>query len=329
MAVKKAGSEKIDVRLALPSGLDTPDWLPADQLGKATQHLRENPLAYAAGAGVLVLCILGGVLFRDMAKSKARTEMAAYGRALDAEEPAERVKLLGEVAAEGGALEVQALYRQGEAAIAAQDYATAGRVMGTIREKYPQSPLAVRADIAQAFLAENAGEYQKALDGYREVVAKWPNDFFSRIQYLSIGRVEEKLGQLAEAKAAYDEQVAKFADSAAAAQATQALDKLKASNPELFPVEAPAETAPAETAEAPAPAAESTPEAAPEAAPAPEATPEATPEAAQETAPESTPELKSEVTPTALPDATEQAVSEPAQAAEMPVESEAAPPAAP
>lgn len=328
MAVKKAGSEKIDVRLALPSGLDTPDWLPADQVGKAAQHLRENPLAYAVGAGVLVLCILGGVLFRDMAKNKARAELAAYGRALDAESPAERAKLLGEVAAEGGKLEVQALYRQGEAAIAAQDYATAGRVMGTIRDQYPQSPLAVRAAIAQAFLAENAGEYQKALDGYREVVAKWPNDFFSRIQYLNIGRVEEKLGQLAEAKAAYDEQVAKFADSAAAAQATQALDKLKASNPELFPVEAPAEAAP----EA---AAEPAPEAATEPAPAPETSTEAepaaapAPEAANVATPESSPEITSEATPAALPDAPSETAAEPAQAAEMPVETEAAPPAAP
>ena len=102
-------------------------------------------------------------------------------------------------------------------------------------------------------IAENAAQYDKAIASYKEIIEKWPTSFAKRRQQLNIARCQEAAGNLKDAVPAYKAQADEFPGSSFEKDAKTALDRLRASNPDLFPKEEPApETTPALEAAPPA-----------------------------------------------------------------------------
>jgi len=204
---------------------------------RVVEHARENPMLYAAAAIFIVFCILAGIFFR-LEQTAAETEVAtAYAEALDTEDPALRAAALEKVAEEESRWSAEALYMAGEAALQAMDYEKARACFEQVRDTHGDSEYVPAALDGLAFIAENGGDLEGALAGYRQIRKDFPASFIAQRQPLNVGRVLEKQEQWAEAKAAYEEQVAVFPDSIAAARAEQALEKLKAKQPDLFPEE--------------------------------------------------------------------------------------------
>jgi len=204
-------------------------------------YVQENPRTIVAGVLFLLACILAGALFSLYNTAKDRQVMTGYAAALVEEDAATRAEELKEVAAGDSRWSVEALYLAGEASIEAKAYEDARDAFAGVLSKGPKSAFAAPAAEGLAFLDENAGKLDEALAGYQNVFATYSDTFIGRRQPTNIARVQEALGQLPEAVASYELQVERFPDSALAGAAEQALARLKASNPDLFPEEAPLE----------------------------------------------------------------------------------------
>ncbi len=200
-------------------------------------HARENPLLYTAAGIFIVFCILAGIFFRLEKMHADVNETTAYVEALDTENAALRVAALEKVAADNSRWSAEALYMAGEAAIEAMDYDKAKACFEKVCDQYADSDYVPNALDGLAFLAENAGDLEAALAGYRKVYTEFPTSFIAQREPLNIGRVLEKQEKWAEAKASYEEQGEVFPDSRAAARAEQALTKLRRNHPDLFPDE--------------------------------------------------------------------------------------------
>ena len=102
--------------------------------------------------------------------------------------------------------------------------------------------------------------FENAAKLYQDIRDRWPTSFAARRQLFNIGRMNEKLGKLDEAITAYREQTTAFAESTVASEAQQALDRLKAAHPELFPEPTPAPETIEEDVTSAAPVAPAAPE---------------------------------------------------------------------
>ena len=224
---------------------------------KLLDQIKEKPLLYAGCAAFLVLCVFAGLSYRYGGESKMRDAAAQYFKALDSEDAKLRSAALEKVTEQKSPLAAQELYMAGESAIDAKEYAKAKEIFERLRQEYPDSPFTPGAVESLGFLAENEGQYDAALAIYNEILTKWSGSLSARRQNLNIGRCQEHLGKLDAAVAAYKAQGDAFPNSGSEAAAKAELERLRRSNPELFPVEAPP---PAEgTAETPAAAAPATP----------------------------------------------------------------------
>ncbi|MDX9975901.1 MAG: tetratricopeptide repeat protein [FCB group bacterium] len=258
-------------------------------------HIRQNSLLYGAAALVIVLAALAGVVYRATDEQKQQEVATAYAKAIENEDPGLRATELEQIDAQGASLEAEIKYMLGEAAYEAEDLDKAKQAFQTVVEKFEASPFAPKALEALGVIAEDEQKPEQALEYYQRIVSKHGADFLAFVQHVNIGRVQEKLGKFDEAYKAYTEQETNFPASKAAEQAREALVKLRASHPEVFPADAPAAEAPAAPA---APATEGVelslpepvvaPEAAapaPEAVPVPEAAPAAEPPVEEQPAP--------------------------------------------
>jgi len=268
------------------------DHQPVSPLTKAWLHLAENPTTYAAGVLIIVLALFAGLIWNGAVEANDRTIMTNYAKALvDTEDPAVRaanLQNLADTASGRWAAEIIYMAAEANAAQGINDKAEAG--FKRVLAEFPASDFASRAADGLAFLLENKGDNAGALAQYTEVATKYADKLSGKLVYNKIGRVQEALGNPKAAVEAYTKQGEVFPDSVAATTAQEALDRLKGSNPDLFPAQPDTAVAPApEAAAAPAveaaPAAEATPAPAPAAetaapaeAPAPETTPAATPE---------------------------------------------------
>lgn len=231
---------------------------PKNDFQRFWMHLQENPLLYLGAAAFIALCVVAGILVRVSGKAAERDTMSRYAQAMLEQEPAARLARLEELAPDAGKWTAEVVYVMGESAIEANDLEKARQAFDRVGREFAKSPYAARALDGIAFIEESAGNYQAALDTYQRVMNEFPGDFVARRKPFDIGRMQEKLGLLAEAATSYESQQERFPDSIIAGKAEQALEKLKAANPELFPEPVALDSAP-ETAADTAPATDEAP----------------------------------------------------------------------
>lgn len=286
---------KIKARKKAPDILDVQ--AQKGDIAKLTEQVKESPVLYAAVAGFILVCIVAGFVYRVGSKSSTTSAMTKFAQAVETEDPALRATDLEPLAAGKGHLAAEAVYMMGEAAFEAKEFDKAKESFDRLRSEFPDSSLVPNAVEGLGGIAENAGQYDQAIARYKEIVEKWPNSFARRRQQLNIGRCEEAAKNIKEAVKAYQAQVDEFPDSSFEKDAKSALDRLRMTNPDLFPKE---ETAPASgTPSTEGPAATETlevPTPAVPAAPAPE-TPETKEKALAPQAEHETPAAPSEPAP--------------------------------
>ncbi len=237
-------------------------------------HVTENPVLYAAGAAFLLLCALLGVFYRVRVENAGELAATEYARAMKEKDDTIRVESLKPIAEGNSAFAIEALYMQGESAYRASDFVAAKAAFEKLRAEHPEYEHTPDAVEGLGYIDESESRFADAVARYQETLDKWPDSFVGRRQSFNIGRTQEKAGNLKEAVAAFRSQLDHFPGSRVAQHAQDALDRLRVSNPELFPddalpVAAPADAATAATentaepapaaVEAPAPAAETLP----------------------------------------------------------------------
>ena len=210
---------------------------PKTEWQKALAHLEDNYKLYIAGVIFLVLCIAVGALIKGATVLKERERTTSYAEAVLVEDPEERLAKYDEVVDSLGHWTPEALYRMGETAIQAEDFAKAEEVFQKLVAEYPNSEYVPNAVDGLAFVAWNNGDLEGALKGFQQVAQNWPGEFVGRRKHYEIGQVLEEMDRIEEAIAAYKKQVALFADSAVARKSQTALDALKEKHPEFFPEE--------------------------------------------------------------------------------------------
>ncbi len=222
-----------------------------DDLAQLWQDIQERPLLYAGIVAFLIVCLLAGFLYRANAVSNRKDLMTAYAQALDKEAPADQYAALEPLSQTAAKNNDEVVYVTGETAYRAGQYDNAKTAFERMRNEFKDSPYTPDAVEGLGYIAENAKDYDNALAYYKEVRDTWGSSFAARRQPMNIAKMEERRGRLAEALAAYREQMQLFAGSSLADEASAALTRLEKSNPDLFPkAEAPAPPAPA-GAEAP------------------------------------------------------------------------------
>ncbi|MCP4639543.1 MAG: tetratricopeptide repeat protein [bacterium] len=219
-----------------------------NDLEALAKSVREHPALYAATMVFIIACVIAGFAYKAFSVAREQSVATQYVRAMDAEEDADRVAELEPVARESAESAVRALYMLGETALKAGGYEKATASFTELREKHPESPFTPQAVEGLGYIAEEQGNLEDALKTYQEVVDNWPGSLAARRQHLNMARIQERLEQYAEAVASYREQLTAFPESTAAKDAQQALTRLEASYPDLFPEEEPMLEAPAEAA---------------------------------------------------------------------------------
>jgi tetratricopeptide (TPR) repeat protein len=229
-----------------------------DDLTQLIADVKERPLMYGGIAAFLLLCLLAGFLWRANAVAKRKDVVTAYSQALDKEEPAERFAALEPLTQGIAKNSDEVIYMAAETAYKAGQYDKAKASFDRLRNEFKSSPFTPDAVEGLGYIAENSKDYDAAVGFYKEVQTTWSDSFAARRQPVNVARVEEQRGKLAEAIAAYNEQLQLFPGSTLAQEASAALARLEKSNPELFPKAepiVPAVTAPAVPgSETPAPA---------------------------------------------------------------------------
>jgi len=275
---------------AKPTKKRTPDILDQTVVksdwDKLAAQVKENPVMYGAGAALVALAILAGLIFRVSGTSGARSQMTQLASAVTTDSPALRVTELEPLAEGKGELSPEALYLLGESAFEAKDYGRAREAFERLREEFPDSPYVPNAVEGLGYVSENAERYEEALAAYEEIVEKWPQSFARRRQHLNIARCHERLEAPGEAAAAYQAHLDQFPGTSFEGEARAALDRLKQAHPELL--DGPETPRPGGVAES-----EVSPETGDAAQAADEAGPadaEGVPEAGSSPAPEASPE---------------------------------------
>lgn len=202
-------------------------------------HIEENPWHYVAGAAFILFCMVAGFLFRLERMSSEQRIITQYAQALAHDDLEARIAALEPIANRRGHWGEEAQYMLGETALRARNYSLAEETFRALLSRNPKSEYAPQAMEAVAFIAENRGDLQAALDAYREVQERWGNTFTGRRQSLNVGRIQQELGNIEEAIKAYEEQQQLFPESFTAMQAEMALAELREDYPELFPEDEP------------------------------------------------------------------------------------------
>lgn len=231
-----------------------------DDLTQLIADVKERPLVYGGIAAFLLVCLLAGFLWRANAVAQRKDVVTAYAQALDKQEPSERLAALEPLTQGIAKNSDEVIYMAAETAYKAGQYDKAKASFERLRNEFKNSPFTPDAVEGLGYVAENSKDYDAAIGYYKEVQTTWSDSFAARRQPMNIARVEVQRGKLAEAIAAYNEQLQLFPGSSLAQEASAALTRLEKSNPELFPKAepiTPALTAPVVPGgESPAPAAQ-------------------------------------------------------------------------
>jgi TolA-binding protein len=106
-------------------------------------------------------------------------------------------------------------------------YAANVRQFEELLEKYPDPKYNVQLSLFIAAYYEHLGEHDKAIESFRKVTEKYPGSALASIAQCAIGIIyEEKLGDTAQAKQAYETVIAKYPDSPEAEEAKEGLERL-------------------------------------------------------------------------------------------------------
>ena len=238
--------------------------------------VKANPVIAAATAGFILLCGVIGLMYGATSDSAKAAEMAQFARSLDSEDATARAAGLDSFTKKKNPLNAEALYLVGESEFEAKQYDKAKEVFERVRKETPNSPFAPDAVEGLGYVAESEGKDEEAIALYNEIGEKWKGSFTQRRQKLNIARCQERLGRIPEAIAAYKAQSEEFPGSSLDKDAKAALDRLRLTNPDLFPKEEAAAPAPTPAEGQPADAAkpaEAAPAPAPPTAPEPPAAP--------------------------------------------------------
>jgi tetratricopeptide (TPR) repeat protein len=209
---------------------------PKGDLASLAEHIQENPIWYAAGVAFVLLAIIAGVVYRQASRTANMNLYSAYAKALNEAEPEERYAALAEVAESGSdRARAEVIYMRGETAFQMGDFEKAREAFEKVRSEYRIEPFVSQSLDGLGAIAEAEGEYEVALRLYREITQHWPDSFIGLRQLYNIGRVQEELANFEEAIAAYQDQISLFAGSHAARRSGEALERLRASHPDLFP----------------------------------------------------------------------------------------------
>ncbi len=211
---------------------------PKGDLQRLFAHISENPVLYAAGAAFLMVCALLGIFYRVRAERAEERAATEYARAMKEKDDTIRVESLKTIAEGKSSFAIEALYMEGESAYRASDFLSAKAAFEKLRAEHPEYEHTPDAVEGLGYIEESESRHAEAVARYQEVLGKWPDTFVGRRQSLNIGRAQEKAGKLNEAIAAYRAQLEQFPGSRVAQHAQDALDKLRSSNPDLFPEEA-------------------------------------------------------------------------------------------
>ena len=208
---------------------------PSGEVQEWWEHIKQNPLLYAAAVIFVALAALAGLLYRLDAEAQRVTATTSYARAMETEDPGVRTAELEQVAGEAPrALQAEVLYMAGESALEAGETERAVSFFEQVTADHPDSEFAAFSLEALGALAEDEGDYETALERYREVRERWPETLPGRRQAVNIGRVHEELDAPEQARDAYEEQLIVFAGSSAARRAQEALQRLQQRHPDLF-----------------------------------------------------------------------------------------------
>lgn len=198
------------------------------------EHLRENPLLYAAATAFILVCALAGVVYRANEVGRERAVASQYAQALETMDASLRAAELEQLVDSAGELSAEILFMMGSAAAEAGDTAKARDAFERVRSEHPESPFTPDAVEGLGFIAENKENYQGAVALYREILEKWPGSFTALRQPFNIARCEERQGNIPGAIGSYQEQLALFQGSNVAAEAFAALGRLQRQHPDLF-----------------------------------------------------------------------------------------------
>ena len=236
------------------------DPAPKGDFAAFMDHVRDHPWQYAIAGGFILVCALGGFMYRVSAEAADKEVATGLMQALNQTETSAQIAELERLEAE-------------------RDYEKARASFERIRNDHPKSAVAPDAVEALGAILEDQEDYKGAIALYEEVLTKWPESFAALRQPLNIGRCKERLGDLEGARASYQEQVDTFPGSMTAAEAQTLLDAVTR---RMAQSEAAATTTPAEPTA-------SVDEAPVEEQPAPPET-AVTPEAQDETLPAAVPD---------------------------------------
>ena len=200
------------------------DPAPKGDFAAFMDHVREYPWQYAIAGGFILVCVLGGFMYRVSAEAADKEVATGLMQALNQTEASVQIAELERLEGRRASLQPDVIYVLGEKAFAERDYDRARASFERIRNDHPKSAVAPDAVEALGAILEDQEDYKGAVALYEEVLTKWPESFAALRQPLNIGRCKERLGDLEGARASDQEQVDTFPGSMTAAEAQTLLD---------------------------------------------------------------------------------------------------------
>ncbi len=200
------------------------DPAPKGDFAAFMDHVRDHPWQYAIAGGFILICALGGFMYRVSAEAADKEVATGLMQALNQTETSVQIAELEQLEDRRASLQPDVIYVLGEKAFAERDYEKARASFERIRNEYPQSAVAPDAVEGLGAILEDQKDYKGAIALYEEVLTKWPESFAALRQPLNIGRCKERLGDLEGARASYQEQIDTFPGSMTAAEAQTLLD---------------------------------------------------------------------------------------------------------
>jgi predicted negative regulator of RcsB-dependent stress response len=199
--------------------LRTPDKF-FDKSARLLNYIIDNPKKFTraalVAAGVVVLVLLAGQLYRTYSSSSVNRFNEVLAQAAAAESVEQRIDLLQRFLArhsgsEGASLVAAEL---GKALFQNGDYGSAATAYRQALEKakaHSRFRAAVRVGLAQALEAK--GDYAEGVE-VLTAVQQQQEDFVGEATSLQLGRLYEALGEKEKAKAVYEQFLAKYPASA-------------------------------------------------------------------------------------------------------------------
>lgn len=201
---------------------------------KVVTSVKEHPLRYVAGFFLIIAAGLGFLFYSTGVEARNEEAATKLVRAVNADEPAERVAMLDALVQESTNLTAEALYLKAENAFAIDDFDTARAGFEQLLAEYPNFQFTPAALEGLGYIEEAQGDYEEAIVHYLDVQVRYPGTYAARRQHYNLGRAYAAQGMIEEAVESFRRQVGEFPDSVIAGRAQHELHEYQGSHPELF-----------------------------------------------------------------------------------------------